>query len=153
MSTCSLREVFDASGALLSPLVAIVVAYVAFQQWKTNLEREKRESRGAKLAVYRRVKLLLRDTLYTQTLNPNLYSDFCDACAEADFLFPEKLRGWLNHLQDVAAHCKVLQEDVGSPVANEKSISKLENEIDGLMNQLRSANDALRDMFAAYLAE
>jgi hypothetical protein len=42
--------------------------------------------------VYRRVKLFIRHVLYSPTLDPTLYGDFCDACAEADFLFNDELR-------------------------------------------------------------
>jgi hypothetical protein len=150
MGTCGLKGIFDAFAALLSPLIAVIVVYIAFRQWKTNQERERRESRKAKLDVYRRVKLLLRHVMWAQTLDQKLYSDFCDACAEADFLFLEELRSWLSHLQDVAANCMFLQEclDTAAPDAD---ISTVEKKLDVDMSQLRSANDVLRDKFEHYL--
>jgi hypothetical protein len=153
VSACGLKEIFNAVAALLSPLIAVAVAFIAYQQWKTNRNREVRESRGAKLAVYRRVKLLLRQVLYAQMLDPKLYADFCDACAEADFLFPAELRSWLTELEDIAAQCLGVQEclNTAAPDIAVKEINKLEKELDALTTQLRAASQLIRDKFERYL--
>ena len=59
MSACHLKDIVATLAAVLSPLIGIAVAYVAYQQWKTNQGRERRETRAAKIAVYRRVKLAI----------------------------------------------------------------------------------------------
>jgi hypothetical protein len=111
------------------------------------------ESRESKLAVYRRVKLLIRYVLYSPTLDPKLYADFCDACAEADFLFKDELRKWLGELQDVAARCMSIQEPLEnvSPNADLNSINEMQRELDELTEKLRSAEPLLRDKFADQL--
>ncbi len=138
------------STALLSPLIAILALYIAWQQWQTNRRRELRESRRSKLEVYRRIKLLLRQAVYSPTLDRGLYADFCDACAEADFLFDTELRDWVAELQDIAAQCMSIQEPLEhlAPDADVRSINKLESDLDELMGKLRSASTLLRDKFA-----
>ncbi|WP_305810113.1 hypothetical protein [Photobacterium kishitanii] len=42
--------------SLTNPIVAIVVAYIAYQQWKVNSNKEMRESNQNKLHVYLAVK-------------------------------------------------------------------------------------------------
>ena len=138
---------------LLSPIIAVLAVYIAWQQWKTNRSRELRESRQSKLSVYRRVERLLRHVLYEPILDPELYTDFSDACAEADFLFKDGLRKWLSELQDIADHCMALQkplEDL-APDADLNSINEMQNVRDELIEKLRSAGPLLRDKFADHL--
>ena len=141
------------STALLSPLIAVLAVYIAWQQWQTNRNREFRESRQSKLDVYRRIKLLLRHALYSPTLDRGLYADFCDASAEADFLFGAELRGWISELQDIAAQCMVVQEPLESLArdVDMRSINKWQSELDELTEKLRSANALLRAKFAVEL--
>jgi hypothetical protein len=144
------NELLKVLAALLSPLIATLTVYIAWQQWKTNRRREIRESRQSKLDVYRRIKLLLRQALYSPTLDRGLYADFRDACAEADFLFDTELRAWIAELQDIAAHCMVIQEPMEdlAPDADIQAINKWQSELDELTEKLRTASSLLRDKFA-----
>jgi hypothetical protein len=147
------KEVVAISTATLPLVVAILTVYIAWQQWKTNRSRELRESRQSKLAVYRRVKPLIRHVLYTSTLDPKLYADFCDACAEADFLFKDEPREWLGGLQDIAARCMSIQEPLENAARDSdlNSINKMQRELDELTEKLRSVAPLLRDKFTDHL--
>lgn len=98
----SLKPIADLFGALLSPVIAITVAYIAYQQWKINSKKENREIRSSKINIYLRVKKLLRNVDETKTINLELYSDFQEALAEADFLLDDELIDWLEEV-DAAA--------------------------------------------------
>lgn len=154
MTAIDWKEVVTASSALLSPTVAVLTLYIAWQQWTTNKSRELRESRQSKLSVYRRVRLVLRHVLYSQTIDPKLYADFCDACAEADFLFEDELRTWLNELQEIAAHCMTLQEPLSnlSTLATDGAINRMYRDLDNETDKLRKANKDLREKFSRYMA-
>ncbi len=92
---CEYKTAIDFFGAFLGPIIAITVAYIAYQQWRTNKRREQREETQAKLSVYKRIKKFLRDVDNTCTIDPNLFEKFAEAVAEADFLFPDDVRDWL----------------------------------------------------------
>ena len=148
-----LQDAIEIGKASLSPIVAILTVTIAWQQWKTNRAREIRESRGAQLAVYRRVKRLLWEIQYSQTLDRKLYADFTDACAEADFLFGDEVRNWLSELQALATRCVGIQDDLEnlSSQASAKVENDLHGELDELTGPLRAANNLLREKFAPYL--
>jgi hypothetical protein len=97
------KVVIDFFGALLGPIIAITVAYIAYQQWRTNKRREQREEAQAKLSVYRKAKKFLRYVDNTCKIDPNLFEKFAEAVAEADFLFPNDVRDWLADVESEAS--------------------------------------------------
>ncbi|AYF20043.1 hypothetical protein FORC71_1671 [Vibrio parahaemolyticus] len=47
-----IKQVIDIFSALLSPVIAVSVAYIAYQQWKLNVSKEKRDSKSERLQIY-----------------------------------------------------------------------------------------------------
>jgi len=148
-----LSEVSALTSALLTPTIGAAVAYIAYQQWRTNQRREERESRAARLAVYRRVKALLRDVDLTREVRRDLYKDFCEACAEADFLFPEPLRNWLGELESAATQWIDYNDAISTaaPDADLASIKRIEHDMDGLIDTLQNAHVVLREGFEEHM--
>jgi len=145
---------FTASvSALLTPIIATAVAYIAYQQWRTNHRREERESRSSRLAVYRRVKALLRDVDNTREVRKDLYSDFCEASAEADFLFPEILREWLGEIESAGVQWLDYNEAISlaAPDADQASITRIERDMDRLIDSLQNAHCVLREKFEEHM--
>ena len=101
-------EVF---GALLSPIIAIIVAYIAYQQWKVNKNKETRESNKQKLHVYLSVKRFLHSFDYTKDVDKTLYSEMQEALAIGDFLFDSDLKGWLSDI-DSDISCYINTQEV-----------------------------------------
>ena len=54
-------NMIDISKALLTPIIAIVTVYIAYQQWKTNELKLKLEKYDRRLRVYEEVIKILRD--------------------------------------------------------------------------------------------
>ena len=53
------KDVIDLLSGLLTPVIAIIVAYIAYQQWKTNKQRLRAELYDRKFTVYE----ILTDTI------------------------------------------------------------------------------------------
>lgn len=137
------KVIIDALGALLAPVIAATVAFIAYQQWRVNRRREVRESKQGKLSVYLRVKRLLQDVDETRTIDKRLLQQFREAEAEADFLFPAPVREWLEGVS-LAASCALdIQErteawrgeggDPDEPWVKRETLG-LEREIDTLQD-------------------
>ena len=90
--------------SLASPIVAIVVAYIAYQQWKVNSNKELRESNQHKLHVYFAVKRFLHSFDNTLQVDRKLYAEMQEALAIGDFIFDEQLNEWLSDI-DAEAGC------------------------------------------------
>ena len=153
MQSSELSTLTEFVSALLTPIIAAVVAYIAYQQWRTDHRREKRESRASQLAVYRRAKALLRHVDYTREVDKELYSDFCDASAEADFLFPKGVREWLGEIESAAAQWLDCNQSISSatPDADGASIIRLERDMERLIDTLQNAHCVLREKFEAHM--
>ncbi len=153
MQIADLSQVATSLSALLTLTIGAVVAYIAYQQWRTNYRKEERESRTARLAVYRRAKALLRHVDYTREVRSDLYDDFCEAAAEADFLFPQSLTNWLGDIESNAAQWRAHKEDLDSASEQTRAsdLRKKEADMEKLVDELQEAHCALRDKFAEYM--
>jgi hypothetical protein len=117
---------------LLTPVIAIVVAYVAWQQWKLNKRKFEFDQYERRLRVYEEVRSIL--TLVLRDFKPDFIDlqKFRAATAEADFLFEPEIpayldeivkRGWLLR----SAHSDY--RDMFTPAPPEYDHQKVVNEI------------------------
>jgi hypothetical protein len=92
---------------LLTPLIAVITAYIAWQQWKTNERRFKLDRYDRRFRVYKDVIEFI--ALACQDFKPS-WPDiirFHRAIAEADFLFGSDISAYLNELSDQVVACRV----------------------------------------------
>ena len=84
--------------ALLTPLIAIIATYIAYQQWNTNKQKLKMEKYERGLRVYQEVVKILR--LIGRDLDPKLDDllGFWVAVAETDFLFGPEIRQYIEEI-------------------------------------------------------
>lgn len=150
------KPIIELFGALLSPVIAATVAYIAYQQWRTSQRKELRESHQAKLLVYLRVKKLLRSIDSAREVRLDHYHDFTEALAEADFLFPKKIQEWLSEV-DISAHCwldareriSLWKKEGNDP--NADWIIKEEKQMDQEIDGLQDAHCELLKLFQPYM--
>jgi hypothetical protein len=83
--------------ALLTPLIAIIATYIAYQQWKGNQLKLKMERYDRRLRVYQEVLKMLRTC---SNRNPEWADviNFGSSTAEADFLFEPEIRQYINEI-------------------------------------------------------
>jgi hypothetical protein len=106
--------------SLASPIVAIVVAYIAYQQWKVNSNKEMRESNQNKLHVYLAVKRFLQSFDNTLEVDRKLHLEMQEALAIGDFIFDDTLNEWLNDI-DSEASCWLDVKRIIDLAENERS--------------------------------
>ncbi|HIF9080627.1 TPA: hypothetical protein ACX6NP_001488 [Photobacterium damselae] len=97
------KHFVDIFSALLSPIIAVSVAYIAYQQWKLSADKEKREQKADKLKIYMSVQRFLRNTDCYGKVDLTLYKEFQEALALADFYFDYQLIDWLNEVDSSAS--------------------------------------------------
>jgi hypothetical protein len=122
------KSFVDISSALLTPIIGITTAYVAYQQYRINKTRLKLEQYERRLTVYKSV-----DTFYGEVgaAGNVKYSDVSKLrveTAEAEFLFPSPIRKHLDGLYKKAIRVAVLQDQMyprtggpGIPVGQERT--------------------------------
>lgn len=88
--------------ALLTPLIAIITTYIAWQQWKGNQLKLKMERYERRLRVYQEVVTMLRNCSNGKPEWADLIA-FGASTAEADFLFGPAIRQYIDEIIKRAA--------------------------------------------------
>lgn len=138
---------------LVSPFLAITVAYIAYQQWRTNQRKEEREVRSIKVSIYKRVKALLNHADSTREVRSDLYEEFKQASAEADFIFPVNVREFLDEIDLRAGEWLHNKEclDNAAPNADQNSLAKIESDNEEYIDYIQQAHCELYDLFNPYI--
>lgn len=149
------KPLLDLLNGLVSPVLASTVAYIAYQQWKTNDRKERRESRQEKLSIYKRVKTHMNYVDATREVRRDLYEEFREACAEADFVFPQELNNFLSEIDTNSLQwlCDQDNLDCAAPDADEKSIQALHREMEVYMDTLQKLRGKLHEEFSKHIGK
>ena len=148
--------------ALLTPLIAGIAVYIAYQQYRTNLKREQRENRQAKFECYRKLKIVFNNIEWEGQVSKSDYELFGEALAEADFLFPDELTEWLSGAYSSATQWVHFNESAEEHLKNtgqkdwemlaEESWRKQRKEMNECVEELRDFHLELRDRFSKYIS-
>ena len=146
-----LKPTVDLLGAFTTPVIAVVVAYIAYQQYQLNKDRSEKEIRASKIAVYKRVRAHLDYIDAEREVSAERYNDFYDALVESDFLFSAKITDFLQDI-DVESYQwldykKTL--DSAAPNADPDSVLRIMEENEQLIDALQNKNCELLSKFRA----
>jgi hypothetical protein len=82
-----MEQLIEISKSLLTPVIAIIATYIAWQQWKTNKQKLNLDRHDRRLRVYEEViKILSIITRDAKASTEDLLK-FRTSVSEADFLF------------------------------------------------------------------
>src|ERR1700738_840241 len=104
---------------LLTPLIAIITAYIAWQQWKGNKLKLKVDRYERRLGVYQEVVKMLRKCANGELREFAVIIDFGASTAEGDFLFGPEIRQYIDEISSRAAKLRsanVQYRDLTQPV-------------------------------------
>lgn len=93
-----ISEILDISKALLTPLVAIVATYIAWQQWKTNKQKLVLDRYDRRLHVYGEVRKILSIILRDAKASYDDLLKFRTSVSEADFLFGDEIISYIDEI-------------------------------------------------------
>src|SRR6266436_2889367 len=88
---------------LLTPLIAIIATYIAWQQWKGNELKLKMERYERRLHVCQEVVKMLRKCANGELREFAVIVDFGASTAEGDFLFGPEIREYIDEISSRAA--------------------------------------------------
>jgi hypothetical protein len=141
--------------ALLTPLIAMIATYIAWQQWKGNQLKLKMERYERRLGVYQEVVGMLRAGSNTKLEWSDLIA-FGASTAEADFLFGPEIRDYLNEilsrgadLTTANAEYRDFTQPVPAKYDHNKVVEQRMTQIKWFMEQI--AGSLAQNKFAKYL--
>jgi hypothetical protein len=94
----SIAEIAELSKALLTPVIAIVATYIAWQQWKTNQQKLHLDRYDRRLKVYEEVRQILSIIVRDAKASYEDLLKFRRAVSEADFLFGPDITAYIEEI-------------------------------------------------------
>ncbi|HYC47398.1 MAG TPA: hypothetical protein VED01_18135 [Burkholderiales bacterium] len=91
-------EIVQISQALLTPLIAIVATYIAWQQWRTNQPKLILDRYDRRLRIYEEVKRILSIILRDAKASTDDLLKFRTSVSEADFLFGPEIPEYIDEI-------------------------------------------------------
>jgi hypothetical protein len=89
----------EISKALLTPVIAIVATYIAWQQWKTNQQKLILDRYDRRLKVYEDVRQILSLVCQDGKASNDDLLKFHRAVSEADFLFGSEIPAYIDEMK------------------------------------------------------
>jgi hypothetical protein len=151
------RTIVDVLGALLTPTIAFITTYVAYQQWRVNMTRLDLDLYDRRLTIYKAVDAFYGDVGTQGTVTYPMVSQLRYATAETPFLFPAEIGKHLKEVSDNAMRIATLREQTdpasggpGLPVGDARSKACEEHSKLNLW-LLQDAKGESRKRFGKYL--
>lgn len=152
-----IKSIVEGLSAGLTPLIAVVMTYIAYQQWRTNKSRLTHELYDRRLAVFKAVRAFYGEMGDAGTAKYGMVMRFYAATAEADFLFGDDIRKHIEDLYKKGMNLASLHEKMypssgepGLPVGPDRSkVADEHGEL--LLWFLQDAVAETRKMFRKYL--
>src|SRR6267142_3338994 len=91
-----IEQIAEISKALLTPVIAVVALYIAWQQWKTNQQKLVLDRYDRRLRVYEEVKKILSIIIRDAKASVQDLLRFRTAVSEADFLFGPEIPEYID---------------------------------------------------------
>ena len=151
------RLIVDVFEALLTPTIAVVTAYVAYQQWRVNRTRLDLDLYERRLAIYKALEQFHDEINIPGSIRYPMVTKLRSFIAEARFLFPTEIENYLDRLSTKAFRAATLREDLhpdsgepGLPIG--ESRNNAANEESKLVDEIRGPMwDESKKLFRKYL--
>ena len=141
----------DILAALLTPLIAVIALYIAYQQWRTNHLRFKHELFDRRFDIYKAVQVYLSEIMRDAKVNPEKIPALLDAMQRSRFLMGPDIPTYINEVFKRGTEMTKHQEMYAElPVGAERSelVKRESRELRWLTDQL----PMLADRFGPYLS-
>jgi len=93
-----MEQLIEISKSLLTPLIAIVATYIAWQQWKTNRQKLNLERYDRRLRTYEEVRKILSIIFRDANATTEDLLKFRTSVSEADFLFGPEIPEYIDEI-------------------------------------------------------
>ena len=93
-----IEQLVEISKGLLTPFIAMVATYIAWQQWQTNRQKLNLERYDRRLRVYEEVKKILSIILRDADVSTDDLLKFRTSVSEADFLFGPEIPTYIDQI-------------------------------------------------------
>lgn len=147
-------QIIEVSKGLLTPLIAVVATYIAWQQWKTNQQKLILDRYDRRLRVYEEVRKILSIIIRDGKASYDDLLKFRTAVSEADFLFGTEIPEYIEEiykrgvkLQYWSAEYRDYTQEIPKGYDHKKVVDGMHAELTWLAEQF----DPAKKKFKRYL--
>jgi len=149
-----IEQAIEISKGLLTPLIAVIATYIAWQQWKTNQQKLKLEKYDRRLHVYEEVKKILSIILRDANASTDELLRFRTSVSEADFLFRSEIIEYIDEIYKRGLKLRRWNQkyrDCTQAKLKDDDHNKIVEEIDKELTWLTEQFDPAKEKFRKYL--
>jgi hypothetical protein len=95
---CGEPTLVSTLSALLTPLIAVVATYIAFQQWQATRLKIRLDRYDRRLKIYEQVRTILSKVMQKADISYEDLLSFYRECSEADFLFGPEISQYIEEI-------------------------------------------------------
>jgi hypothetical protein len=139
---------------MMTPLIAIIGAYIAFQQWKTNHQKLQFDRYARRLQVYEHVRNILGVVGRDAAVDFQEVLAFRRAVSEADFLYGPEIVEYIDEIYRHGVKLGTLKSERMGARDNQRvdfDYEKNANEHDAELRWFLAQFDEARERFGTYL--
>ena len=148
------QSVVNISSALLTPIIAIIATYIAWQQWKANELKLRLERYERRLSIYRDVIRMLSLIMRDANAEIEDLMTFRANTAEADFLFGPEIPKYIDEIFSRGLKLKTANAQyrhAGQENPPGYDHNRVVEEMDTQLRWLTEQFNPAKDKFAKYL--
>lgn len=148
------KEYVEFFSAMLTPMLGLLMAYIAWQQWRTNNLKVKHDLYERRLAIYNAVNEFLAAVLANADSTEEERRTFLQKTRESCFLFSADVSEYLTNLYKKAVELHYLNKKLdtihgGLPVGDERT--KVANQSCELSIWFGNQFDVVRDKVTPFM--
>lgn len=140
------------ASALLAPITAIFLTWLAYKDYQTKTEQFKLGLYDRRYKIYKAVENLLRNIMMNGRPDQKSISEFVADTNEREFLFDNEITKYIDELRSKAIHLQHLERklsDINIPIGEERN--KLADENYNLSGWFGDQFDVSKNLFKKYL--
>lgn len=148
-----LLETAKVFSGFLTPLIGLLAAYIAWQQWNTRRDSLRLDLFDKRYTVYEGVKSFIEEVIREGHPTKEDIFDLKRKTHDVDFLFGEDIRNRVDEIVEKGARLKTLNEYLAVTPDNpeDKDREELIEEEEELLNWFTNEYTRTREKFAQYL--
>ena len=93
-----LEQIIHALNGLLTPIIAVVAVYIAWQQWQTNRQKLTIDLYDRRLRIHKEIKRFLSKIAVDATISAQELLEFYSSVSEAHFLFGAEIPEYIEEI-------------------------------------------------------
>ena len=146
-----IEQLIEISKALLTPVIAAVTTYIAWQQWKTNKQKLNLERYDRRLRVYEEVRKILSIIARDAKASTQDLMQFRTSVSEADFLFGPEIPKYIDEIYERGVNLwrwkeeyRDYTQETPEGYDHKKVVGEMHRELKWLMEQFGPAKEKFK---------